>query len=168
MTTRSTSTAGARRTRQAPAVVNVAGHERTATGVILHLSYARPPLTMNQRLNPHQRARITRELIAEVVTLARAARLSPCQRLEVQLHYAPGRRSHIDSHNLHATVKPIVDALARPVRKVRSTKHRWNGLSLVPDDTDEYVTVHTPVIHMPPEPGPRCWVAIEVLGGTDV
>jgi hypothetical protein len=134
----------------------------------IELSYQRPPLRSNGgHGNWHAHSRTARELIDEVVTKARALKIPPCQHLTVELHYAPGRRQHIDSHNLHPTVKRCVDALARPARKVKDPRHTWRGLSLVPDDTDEYVTILTPKIHFPPEPGPRCWLTITASDGTD-
>lgn len=127
----------------------------------IDLSYERPPLRSNGgHGNRYVRSRIVRDLIDEVMTKARALHIPHCSHLTIQLHYAPGRRQHIDSHNLHPTVKPCVDALARPARQVKDHRHIWRGLSLVPDDTDEYVTILTPQIHFPPEPGPRCWLTI--------
>lgn len=131
----------------------------------IDLSYERPPLRSNGgHGNRYARARIAQDLINEVMTKARALRIPTAQHLTIQLHYAPGRRQHIDSHNLHPTVKPCVDALARPARKVKDPRNAWRGLSLVPDDTDKYVTIPTPQIHFPPAPGPRCWLTI-TLGG---
>jgi crossover junction endodeoxyribonuclease RusA len=130
---------------------------------VIVLSYDRPPLRSNGgHGNRYARARIARDLIDEVMTKARALHIPTGQHLTVQLHYAPGRRPRIDGHNLHPTVKPIVDALARPSRRVKDPRHAWRGLQLVPDDTDEYVTIPTPLVHFPPEPGPRCWVTVTV------
>jgi crossover junction endodeoxyribonuclease RusA len=132
----------------------------------IDLSYERPPLRSNGgHGNRYVRARIARDLIDEVMAKARALHIPACQHLTIQLHYAPGRCQRIDSHNLHPTVKPAVDALARPARKVKDPRHAWRGLSLVPDDTDEYVTILTPKIHFPPEPGPRCWLTITIPEG---
>lgn len=129
----------------------------------IDLSYPRPPLRSNGgHGNRYAIAQIARDLIDEVATKARDLKIPHCQHLTVALHYAPGRRQHIDSHNLHPTVKRCVDALARPARKVKDPRRAWRGLSLVPDDTDEYVTILTPKIHFPPEPGPHCWLVITI------
>lgn len=96
------------------------------------------------------------EVRKAVMVLARAAKVPAGEHLTVQLHYAPGARIKMDSHNLHPTVKACVDALARGKRR------DWVGLELVPDDTDEFVTILSPQIHYPPEPGPKCWLTLEV------
>jgi hypothetical protein len=131
----------------------------------IDLSYPRPPLRSNGgHGDRYVTAGIARDLIDEVATKARSLKIPQCQHLTIGLHYAPGRRQRLDSHNLHPTVKRCVDALARPARKVKDPRHAWRGLSLVPDDTDEYVTILTPEIHFPPEPGPRCWLIITTEG----
>lgn len=97
-----------------------------------------------------------REVRSTVAWLAKQAKIPSGSHLTIQLHYAPGRRQRMDSHNLHPTVKACVDALARGPRK------DWVGLDLVPDDTDEYVTIEPPKIWWPPAKGPRCWLTVEV------
>ncbi|MFJ5984271.1 hypothetical protein [Lentzea sp. NPDC092896] len=122
----------------------------------LDLPWERPPLRSNDRRHYREQAKVVAAVRSATVVLARAAKLPAGNHLTVQLHYAPGRRTRMDSHNLHPTVKACVDALARGKRR------DWVGLELVPDDTDEYVTILTPQIHYPPEPGPRCWLTVEV------
>ncbi|WP_052373123.1 hypothetical protein [Amycolatopsis taiwanensis] len=64
----------------------------------------------------------------------------------MQLHYAPGgRRSVTDAPNLTATSKPAIDGLV--------------DAGIVPNDTDQHVTEHMPVIH--PGPGTRrLWLEV--------
>lgn len=123
----------------------------------LRLPWPRPPLTSNGgHGNRYARAKIVKNIRETVMYLAMSAKIPAGQHLTVQLHYAPGRRARIDGHNLHPTVKACVDALARGKRR------DWIGLELVPDDTDEFVTIERPKIHPPPEPGPRCWLTVQV------
>lgn len=122
----------------------------------LDLPWPRPPLRSNDRRYWRKQAEVVAGVRDAVMMLARAAKIPASNHLTVQLHYAPGRRTRMDSHNLHPTVKACVDALARGKRR------DWVGLELVPDDTDEFVTILTPQIHYPPEPGPKCWLTVEV------
>ena len=127
----------------------------------LDLPYQRPPLRSNDSfLHPAHKASVVRKVREDVTQLAKSQGMEPGTHLVVQLHYAPGHNRKMDSHNLHPTVKACVDALARGKRK------DWVGLELVPDDTDDFVTILTPQIHRPPEPGPRCWLIVKVLHDT--
>lgn len=135
------------------AVDNDAGETLTFT---IPLPWPRPPLRSNDRRHFRQQADIVANVRTSVMVLARAAKIPPGKHLTVQLHYAPGRDIRMDSHNLHPTVKACVDALARGKRK------DWVGLELVPDDTDEFVTIRSPQIHPPPTGGPRCWLTVQV------
>lgn len=122
----------------------------------LDLPWLRPPLRSNDRRHFRAQAREVAAVRGTVMLLAKAEKIPAGNHLTVQLHYAPGRRTRMDSHNLHPTVKAAVDALARGKRR------DWVGLELVPDDTDEFVTILNPAVHYPPEPGPRCWLTVEV------
>jgi crossover junction endodeoxyribonuclease RusA len=122
----------------------------------LDLPWPRPPLRSNDRRHWRKQAEIVATVRKAVVVLALNAKMPYGDHLTVQLHYAPGARTRMDSHNLHPTVKACVDALARGKRR------DWVGLELVPDDTDEFVTILAPQIHYPPEPGPKCWLTVEV------
>lgn len=123
----------------------------------LDLPWERPPLRSNGSHGSfYAKARIVKEIRLTVMLLAKNAKIPVGDHLTVQLHYAPGKNTRMDSHNLHPTVKAAVDALARGKRR------DWVGLELVPDDTDRFVTILTPQIHYPPEPGPKCWLTVEV------
>lgn len=121
----------------------------------IHLPWKRPPLRSNDRRHWRAQAELVAQVRSDVAKLARSQNIPKGEHVTAQLHYAPGRRVRIDSHNLHPTVKACVDALAKG-------RKDWVGLQLVPDDTDEYVTILTPKIHFPPEVGPRCWLTVEV------
>lgn len=137
--------------------------QQTSTTYRLDLPWPRPPLRSNGgHGNRYAKSRTVKEIRWAVFTLAKNAKIPTGQHLIVQLHYAPGRQSHIDAPNLFPTVKPCVDALANPKRQHRKAAP-WVGLRLVPDDTAEYVTTPIPVIHYPPEPGPKCWLTVEVI-----
>jgi crossover junction endodeoxyribonuclease RusA len=131
----------------------------------LDLPWSRPPLRSNDRRHWRQQATEVATVRAAVYLLAKQAKIPQGSHLTVTLHYAPGHSIKIDSHNLHPTVKAAVDAIASPPRKINPRKRMskpWVGLQLVPDDDDRYVTVAVPEIHRPPEPGPRCWLTVEV------
>ncbi len=132
----------------------------------IDLPWQRPLLNSNSMpSNPRARGRIVQQVQHDVMYLAKHHKLPKGKHLTIQLHYAPGTWQRMDGHNLHPTVKAVVDALARPARKVdpRNPRSRpWTGLSLVPDDTDQYVTILEPAIVRPPEPGPRCWLTIKI------
>jgi crossover junction endodeoxyribonuclease RusA len=136
-----------------------------SSSFVIDLPWPRPLLNSNSMpIHPHARGRLVRQVQRDVMLLARHHKIPNGRHLTIQLHYAPGSWQRMDSHNLHPTVKAAVDALARPARKLdpRKPAAAWIGLSLVPDDTDEYVTILAPQIVRPPTPGPRCWLTIEV------
>lgn len=122
----------------------------TATGQTyrLDLPWPRPPLNHNQRLHHMVEARIKAEVRERVGWLAKAAKIPPAQRITVQLHYAPGRRGRQDPMNWTRTSKPAIDGIV--------------DAGVVRDDDTEHVHEEPPAIHFPPEPGPRCWLTVEV------
>lgn len=66
--------------------------------------------------------------------LARQAKIPPCVRIRVELHFWPPDRRRRDPDNLVTGVlKPVVDGLV--------------DAKVVPDDTAEYVTRAMPIIH---------------------
>lgn len=121
------------------------------TTYVINLPYTRPPLTWNDRHNRWKRAEIVRNVRADVGWLARQAGIPSAERIVVQLHYAPGRKGRRDPMNFTATSKPAIDGLV--------------DVGIVPDDDSEHVYEPPPEIHYPPEPGPRCWLAITLDGG---
>lgn len=108
------------------------------------------PLTLNDRQHWAPRARQVRQLRADVAVLARAARIPACQRIAVELHYAPPDRRRRDADNLVATSKVCVDGLVKPA-------------GIVPDDTPEYVESLMPVLDPPSRPA-RLWLIVQDIG----
>jgi len=106
----------------------------------LQLPWSKPPLNLNDRLNPIVKAKIVAEVRSTVGWLIRQAGIGPQPRVRVQLHYVPRDRRTRDSDNLWATAKPCIDAL--------------KDTGVVPDDHDGYVVRRMPRIH-PPKPGGR-------------
>ena len=126
----------------------------------------RPPLRSHgPQPPPYPHPRIVGEVRTPVRARAQQQgmhRLTGVGHLTFQLHYAPGVRRNIDPPNFYPTLKPCVDALANPARKIdpRKGSRAWIGLTIVPNDTPEWVTLLDTVILPPPDPGPRCWLTV--------
>lgn len=114
-----------------------------------------PPLNANDRMHPMVRSKRTRLIRERVYTAARNAGIPQARHLAVTLHYAPGDNRRRDADNLWPTLKAACDALARGKRR------DWVGLELVPDDTPEHMTKHTPVIH-PGRGERRLWLEVQI------
>lgn len=114
----------------------------------LDLPWPRPPLNHNQRGHWARRSPVIREIRETTAWLAKAQKIPACGHIIVQLHYAPGRRRKLDPMNLTATSKPAIDGLV--------------DAGVVPDDDSTHVLEATPAVYFPPEPGPRCWLTVEV------
>lgn len=114
----------------------------------LDLPWPRPPLNHNDRYHRGWRARIVASIRRDVGWLAKAAKIPHVERVTVQLHYAPGKHIRTDAMNWTATSKPAIDGLV--------------DAKIVDDDDGSHVYEKTPEIHFPPEPGPRCWLTVEI------
>lgn len=103
---------------------------------------------------PHwaTRHRAVKQVIHDVSTLARAAKIPVCTHLTVQLVWAPGDRRVADVDNLVALQKVMCDALARGRKDLP-------GLRLVPDDRPQHMTKRMPEILPPPDNG--LWLIVE-------
>lgn len=116
----------------------------------IDLPYETPPLSMNSRYANHgHRARATKEVRNTGAWLAKAARLPKNQpRAIVTLHYRPDRNRKIDTINLSATTKALVDGLV--------------DYGMTADDNHTIVSTPEPVIH-PAEKGRKgaLWLTIE-------
>lgn len=100
----------------------------------------------NARAHWRAKARATRQVVDDVVTLAHAAglhRITNTTHLEVTLTWAPGRNLRADADNLWPLLKVCCDALAR------GPGQHGTGLHLVPDDTPTWMTKNAPVIATP-------------------
>lgn len=86
------------------------------------------------------------------LTLTQAAKVPPCRRIRVELHFTPAQERIRDTDNLVAMLKPIVDGIKRA--------------GVVPDDDERYVQREWPKVH-PKGPlrqnGNRFWVVITAL-----
>jgi len=114
----------------------------------LDLPWPRPPLNHNQRMHRMVEARVVAEVRRDVGWIAKAAKIPACDHITVQFHYAPGRRGKLDPMNLTATSKPAIDGIV--------------DAGIVVDDDSTHVHEVTPAVHFPPEPGPKCWLTVEV------
>lgn len=124
----------------------------------LQLPYGRPPKSLwgNSR-DSHWGGRSTdaRQVRADVMFLARQARIPKANLLTVRLTWAPGDRRRRDEDNLWPFLKTCCDALAKGPRK------DWVGLELVPDDTPQYMVKQAPVILNPDQtPVTGMWLDI--------
>jgi hypothetical protein len=104
------------------------------------------PYNLNWSLNRWTKHEMSQTIVDTVMIRARNARIPKCERLTVQLHWAPGDDRSADSDNLAPSFKHACDALARPVRKTGKGP-AWKGLHLVPDDKPEFMRKLEPVIH---------------------
>lgn len=105
----------------------------------LPLPWSRPPLSLNQRMHHHARARVVAEVRRTAGWLAKAARIGHHHRVKVELIYTPATRRRRDADNLVAALKPLVDGLV--------------DAGVVADDDDEHVERAMPIITVP---DPRC------------
>lgn len=99
------------------------------------------------------RHRAVKQVIHDVVTLARAHRVPAGRHLTVQLAWAPGDRRRADVDNLVTLQKVMCDALSRGRKDLP-------GLHLVPDDTPQHMTKLMPEILPPPANG--LWLTVKV------
>lgn len=86
--------------------------------------------------------------------LARQARIPPCRRIRVELHYLPATAQRRDPDNLVAAYKPLCDGLV--------------DAKVVPDDTEHWVERVFPIIHAPQRTLPgradtRFWLRVVAL-----
>lgn len=109
-------------------------------------------LSLNDRDHHMAKWRKTQKWVDATRTLVRAARIPPCRRIRVELHYVPAQDRTRDPDNMVAMLKPIVDGIKRE--------------GVVPDDDLRYVEREWPIIHPkgPVRPaGNRFWVVIAAL-----
>lgn len=95
------------------------------------------------------------KIIEAVMLGARAAKIPAAEHFTVQLHWAPADNVKADEDNLVPSAKAACDAIARPKGS------RWTGLSLVPDDSPEYMTRLHPRIHRG-HTVRRLWLTVQI------
>lgn len=102
----------------------------------IELPWERPPLTANRRLHWGEQAKLTKRIRTELAWRVKAAinsgKLTPAQRVRVQLRYIPKTNRNRDTDNLWPTLKPICDGIV--------------DAGLVHDDTPEYMDKPQPII----------------------
>lgn len=99
---------------------------------VLTLPWSAPPLSMNDRGGWRGRAPKIAQVRADVLTLARAAKVPPLGRCEVLLTWHPMDRRHRDADNPAATLKVCCDALV--------------DAGIVPDDVPRFMRKLMPVL----------------------
>lgn len=104
---------------------------------ILDTGWAKPPMSMNDRPTPQQKARETAAVRRHVYLLARAAKIPPQKRVAVRMIWTVPDRIRRDVENPTTTYKAVCDALAAPVLKRGLVIAP--GALIVPDDTPEFM-----------------------------
>lgn len=111
--------------------------------------YRRPPLSLNDRLNKWDEARVIADVRADACRLAQAAKIGRHARVRVELHWQPSARTGwVDDENPTPTLKALCDGLV--------------DAHVVPDDDRWRMSKLMPVIHDKGGDG-RMWLVIEVL-----
>lgn len=102
----------------------------TGAYMVQAFPWPRPPLSMNHRLHRMQEAKVTAMVRSEA---ARAfALFPPVARVEVTMTWTVKDRRRRDDENPVATLKALCDGLV--------------DAGVVPDDTNEFMVKHMPVI----------------------
>lgn len=106
------------------------------------------PISLNDRDHWAVKARKTRMVREAIHLSAKAMKVPNVEHIHAVLEYYPRDRRRRDPDNLWATAKPAVDGLV--------------DAGVIPDDTAEYVTRHSPVIHEadPRRAGCRIWLKV--------
>lgn len=113
----------------------------------LELPYQSPPLNLNHRHNRYRHAALVKQLRHDAWALARQARIGHHDRVEVALHWRPGRRGTYDEDNPAETLKACADGIV--------------DAGVVSDD-DWTRMVKRVVIHDPRKPA-RLWLVVTPL-----
>lgn len=113
----------------------------------LGLPWAKPPLSLNDRLHWASRYRKQQEVKATVKLLARNAKLRPVEHAVVTLHYRPRDNRARDKDNLFATIKPCIDGL--------------RDAGIFADDDSAHVTPQVDIHRAQPGMPGCCWLSIK-------
>lgn len=109
---------------------NSEGEEMTTWTLIP--PWTKPPMSMNDRLHHHVKARHTASIRTTAYLLARQAHIPPCEHVEVAMVWTVPTHGRRDAENPIATLKPFCDGLV--------------DAGVVPDDVPEFMTKHMPRI----------------------
>lgn len=99
------------------------------------LTYTRPPLTLNQRMHWSHRARVSKQIHAEIASHVTLAAIPRLDRPTVTLHYIPRDKRRRDADNIVPTSKACVDGL--------------RVCGVLDEDTPDHVDHRMPVIEPP-------------------
>lgn len=115
----------------------------------IKLPYNKPQITANSRLHWAKKAEINRMLRRCALLLARKNQLPKlCQKVQVELHYAPRTRQRRDPSNLMPMQKALLDGLV--------------DYDLVPDDCPPYVEELMPKVHAAGGAG-EMWLEVRII-----
>lgn len=106
---------------------------------VIPLPWPKPPLSMNDRMGVHEKARITRQMRETVGWLLRQQRIPALAKVRVQLYWTVPDERRRDDDNPAPTTKAIYDA--------------FPDLKVVPDDTPQYM--EKPTVKIVFSPGER-------------
>lgn len=115
---------------------------------VLTLDYARPPLTLNDRLHWAPRNALTQALRSHAGFWARSLRLGTVPLIEVTLTWFVKDERVRDADNIVPTLKALCDGLV-------------DG-ALVVDDTPRYMRKHMPVIALDRRTAPHLELLVHV------
>lgn len=108
----------------------------TARTWTIRLPYARPPLSLNDRMHWAAKSRLTREVRALTALRARQAGIPALEAVRIVLHWVPRDGRRRDTDNPFPTLKAAIDGV--------------RDAGVVPDDSSEFVTSR--VVIDPPDP----------------
>ncbi len=77
----------------------------------IQMPWPRPPMSLNHRHSPHERASLTRMIRNDTNVLARAAHLPELDRVTLGLIWYPGDNQVTDADNVAPTLKAAIDGL---------------------------------------------------------
>lgn len=118
----------------------------------LDLPWSAPPLSLNHRRHWRANAAKVRMVRDTAHVLAKQAKIGPCTRIRVTLHYRPRDRRVRDEENSVPTLKAACDGLV--------------DAGLVIDDAPQFMVKGMPVLHEPASVSglkPRLWLVVEPI-----
>jgi crossover junction endodeoxyribonuclease RusA len=121
-------------------------------GYELDLPWSAPPLSLNHRRHWRANAAKVRLVRDAAHVLARQAKIGPCPRIRVTLHYRPRDRRVRDEENSVPTLKALCDGLV--------------DAGLVADDAPRFMVKNMPVLHESSSTSglkPRLWLVVEPI-----
>lgn len=115
----------------------------------IRLPWPKPPLSLNDRMHPKQKARAVRAVRSVAAAFVRAAHIPRANRISVTLTYHPRDSRRRDEDNLVATLKPLCDGIV--------------DAGVVDDDDPAHMAKAMPTIAEAHPKDPHLVLSIEVL-----